>query len=313
MTLLATILTALGALGASYYNDGRRPGYPLTVDVYETIRGGTNVQTHLLNPGDQCCNTLDWRNIFGVIPIDTLLMQTIPTVNNLQQYLDSEVPAMVHVVNLDNDSTTEVLMYESWANEGILNDWYAFIDNPSSEFDLWKRDVYDALVIELRSQVPNDVYIIPVGDLYYAMRNSEEPLYRDGQHASVFMQGFLNQMLITSVTRDYQYIQDQLVWEVLIDNPLSQFKRGDADLDSDVDITDFNILVGNFGTGTEWTQGNFDFDLDVDITDFNILAINFGSPSSIPESSTFKILLYGLILLGVVYRGNRKERNVGSS
>ncbi len=52
---------------------------------------------------------------------------------------------------------------------------------------------------------------------------------------------------------------------------------GDANLDGGVDIDDFVILKGNFGSGTTWAEGDFDSDGDVDIDDFVILKNNFGS------------------------------------
>ena len=58
-------------------------------------------------------------------------------------------------------------------------------------------------------------------------------------------------------------------------------RRGDADGDKDVDITDFNNLVQNFdptgiNTATnDWVTADFDMDGDVDITDFNALVTNF--------------------------------------
>jgi hypothetical protein len=67
--------------------------------------------------------------------------------------------------------------------------------------------------------------------------------------------------------------------------PLIVGRRGDADLDGDVDIRDFNVLATNFdplgsnGPANTWLQGNFDGDLDVDILDFNLLGSNF-APSA---------------------------------
>ena len=57
-------------------------------------------------------------------------------------------------------------------------------------------------------------------------------------------------------------------------------RYGDADLDQDVDITDFGRLVRHFDPlgwngFASWSQGNFDGDNDVDINDFNQLATNF--------------------------------------
>lgn len=66
---------------------------------------------------------------------------------------------------------------------------------------------------------------------------------------------------------------DHLVRNIL----LTEF--GDANLDRSVNLTDFNILAGNFGlTGRGWALGNFSGDLigRVDLTDFNLLAANFG-------------------------------------
>jgi hypothetical protein len=52
---------------------------------------------------------------------------------------------------------------------------------------------------------------------------------------------------------------------------------GDANADGSVNITDFNILVGNFNKpGTfNWSQGDFSGDGSVNITDFNLLVGNF--------------------------------------
>jgi hypothetical protein len=52
---------------------------------------------------------------------------------------------------------------------------------------------------------------------------------------------------------------------------------GDANLDGNVNISDFNILAHNFAQpGTfSWAQGDFNGDGSVNISDFNILAHNF--------------------------------------
>ncbi len=55
---------------------------------------------------------------------------------------------------------------------------------------------------------------------------------------------------------------------------------GDANCDGDVNIDDFVVLKGNFGSGTTWAQGDFDGDGDVDIDDFVILKGNFGATSN---------------------------------
>jgi len=57
-------------------------------------------------------------------------------------------------------------------------------------------------------------------------------------------------------------------------------RRGDVDLDGDVDIGDFNSLATSFdplgnNPGNGWPQGNFDGDADIDIVDFGALVRNF--------------------------------------
>jgi hypothetical protein len=52
---------------------------------------------------------------------------------------------------------------------------------------------------------------------------------------------------------------------------------GDADLDADVDLDDFNTLATNFGTaGHTWLTGDFTADGTVNLDDFNVLASSFG-------------------------------------
>ena len=86
------------------------------------------------------------------------------------------------------------------------------------------------------------------------------------------------------------------------------YRRGDTELDRDVDITDFNALAANFlpaATATShlngaWHLGNFDGDGDIDITDFNSLSGNFspsgysdGEAHQIPEPGTITMLVLG--------------------
>jgi hypothetical protein len=52
---------------------------------------------------------------------------------------------------------------------------------------------------------------------------------------------------------------------------------GDANLDGNVTLQDFNRLAANFGQSPRrWSQGDFDFNNTVNLQDFNELAGNFG-------------------------------------
>jgi hypothetical protein len=54
-------------------------------------------------------------------------------------------------------------------------------------------------------------------------------------------------------------------------------RRGDADLDGDVDFADFVTLSFRYGAGVaNWGQGDFDADRTVSFSDFVTLASNFG-------------------------------------
>ena len=65
---------------------------------------------------------------------------------------------------------------------------------------------------------------------------------------------------------------------------LVRFTRyGDANIDGQVNLADFNRLAANFGTGTRWDQGDFDYNGLVNLADFNRLASNFGLSAAGPE------------------------------
>jgi hypothetical protein len=54
-------------------------------------------------------------------------------------------------------------------------------------------------------------------------------------------------------------------------------RYGDANLDGNVNLQDFNALASNFGsTDADWVQGDFNYDSMVNLQDFNRLAANFG-------------------------------------
>lgn len=86
---------------------------------------------------------------------------------------------------------------------------------------------------------------------------------------------------------------------------------GDADLDNKVNTLDFNILAGNFSTGTQWQEGDFNRDGTVDSIDFGMLVDNFGRSvapapslgSVVPEPASLSALVVGA---GFMIRRRRK-------
>jgi autotransporter-associated beta strand protein len=62
---------------------------------------------------------------------------------------------------------------------------------------------------------------------------------------------------------------------------------GDANLDGQVNSTDFSMLAANFNQlGRFWAQGDFNYDGLVNALDFNAIAANFGDSLSAPELAT---------------------------
>lgn len=84
---------------------------------------------------------------------------------------------------------------------------------------------------------------------------------------------------------------------------------GDANLDRQVGLADFNTVLNNLGTGAGWAQGDFDGSGTTGLSDFNTVLNNLGltgpalagasvSAGSVPEPATAALLgLGGLVLL----------------
>ena len=87
----------------------------------------------------------------------------------------------------------------------------------------------------------------------------------------------------------------------------TSYRRGDIELDREVDIMDFeNFLNGFTGLSDTWAMGNFDGDSNVDITDFSNYFLpsfsataggSYGPRQAIPEPSTVLLLGFGGLLL----------------
>ena len=62
-------------------------------------------------------------------------------------------------------------------------------------------------------------------------------------------------------------------------------RYGDANIDGQVNLQDFNRLASSFGAtgGALWSQGDFNYDGNVNLQDFNRLASNFGLSAAGPE------------------------------
>ncbi|MEM7681260.1 MAG: dockerin type I domain-containing protein [Planctomycetota bacterium] len=86
---------------------------------------------------------------------------------------------------------------------------------------------------------------------------------------------------------------------VLADEPF--FFPGDANFDGVVNLLDFDVLAGNFGTNTTGgiADGDFNGDGVVDLLDFDILAGNFGNSqaAAVPEPTSLLALGVGALLL----------------
>lgn len=87
---------------------------------------------------------------------------------------------------------------------------------------------------------------------------------------------------------------------------------GDADLDGEVQFSDFNALATNFGQPGVWSQGDFDGTGLVGFLDFVLLANNFGKTANqaaaVPEPSTLALTCLATIALGGVARRRRYRR-----
>jgi hypothetical protein len=86
---------------------------------------------------------------------------------------------------------------------------------------------------------------------------------------------------------------------------------GDANLDGRVNLADFGILKGRYGTGSQWYHGDFDYNGVVNLADFGKLKAAYGSTpitaAAVPEPSVVALLLTGGLIAGFqILRRRRK-------
>ena len=90
-----------------------------------------------------------------------------------------------------------------------------------------------------------------------------------------------------------------------MDDSPSAYRRGDTELDRNVEITDFNSLVSNFDpTGNNEFVGNWQND-NFDITDFNHLVTYFAPTrhrveNHVPEPSSLFLRVFASLAILVI-------------
>jgi hypothetical protein len=83
---------------------------------------------------------------------------------------------------------------------------------------------------------------------------------------------------------------------------------GDANLDGQVNLSDFGILKAHFGqTPADWSTGDFDSSGAVDLSDFGLLKANFGTQGAraVPEPSAGVLFAAGVLSAVAIFVARR--------
>jgi hypothetical protein len=94
---------------------------------------------------------------------------------------------------------------------------------------------------------------------------------------------------------------------------------GDANLDGQVNLTDFGILKLNYGTGSHWYQADFNYDGTVNLFDFGKLKLAYGATplaaaaatGAVPEPSSLALLAAAALLGGAAVWRRRRAAQRG--
>ena len=131
-----------------------------------------------------------------------------------------------------------------------------------------------------------------------------------GVGVSEYLTGVRHKLdLIPNDTVDAADISEWLSQAATENGYESPYLRGDTNLDRNVDLNDYNMLVFSFDPlGTHgpylWQHGNSDGDNDVDLADYNAVASNFQplgyGAAAVPEPTSLCLLLTAMLLLARV-------------
>jgi hypothetical protein len=298
------VLAAIYGIGASFLNDS------LAFDYCWHIRGGSTLTTILEDP--ETLNSIaacgPFTEALPANDYEHLVLQVLP---DGTVAIPDDIAAVETFRAMEPGAQTWI--YENWAIPSQIEDWTTLDPNAVS-FLAWRKPYFVQVAAETNTR------IIPSGDTIYGLHQAgwtDEQIFRDiGGHLNREVMSPILTELVRAVTvpqyPDHSIDGVNVAWQAVLDEPTTGIRRGDANLDRDVDISDFSALAAGFGAADpEWSQGDFDSDGDVDISDFNLLVGNFGhhdpivltnTPSPTPESSTLCLALSAAFLLLVAGR-----------
>jgi hypothetical protein len=127
----------------------------------------------------------------------------------------------------------------------------------------------NAMVVDYTGPSPLATIKAQVGHAYDGGTWAEHGITSSQADASQFGVGYAEASALGGVPTIFGTVDADAVL-------LRLTRYGDANLDGQVNLQDFNRLASGFGAGDDWSEGDFNYDGLVNLQDFNRLAANFG-------------------------------------
>ncbi len=216
----------------------------------------------------------------------------VRVINNLGQDIDRPLIGSFHVQMSDWTIDNNVVLAVGGLFDGKENNNGP---EPLSDVTVTNNRVFDSGMTEMNTRLPVESFVLSDNHFFGS------PLRIVDTSGTV--SGNVFQCSPLAIIRSDLDLVDNLEF----DDCGPYYLDGDADLNGDVDTSDFNIWNKNRGLfPATWMDGDFNGDRIVDVSDFNIWNVNkFTSlPRAVPESGSI-LFLYGcaMFVLRSLQRG----------